>query len=134
NQEILFEETAKGEKAINRTYDLTAFPQGIYYLEAETNVKIARYEITITPNTATISKSPVAEIYKPVIVKNDGIVTLTVPNNHKTPVDIKIYDQNNGELYSDTIKGKTNILQKFNVGKSTAREFTFVVSYSGKLF
>ncbi len=134
NEEILFEETAKGEKAINRTYDLAAFPDGVYYLEAETSSKIARYEITVANNAAIISKAPVTEIYKPVIVKENGIITLTVPNTKTTPVEISVYDQNNGEAYNETVTNTANITKKFNVAKSAAREFTFVVNYSGKSF
>lgn len=132
NEELLFNEQVSGPNAINRTYDLAAFPEGTYYLEAETAAKVARYEITVVKQTATISKTAIEETYKPVITKNGDYITVTVPGDVKTPVNITLYDQHSGELYNETVKG--NVAKKFNTSKIFSKEFTFVISYNDKMF
>lgn len=132
NEELLFNEQISGPNAINRTYDLSAFPEGTYYLEAETAAKVARYEITVVNQTATISKTAIEETYKPVITKKGDYITVTVPGDVKTPVNITLYDQHNGELYNETVKG--NVAKKFNTSKIFSKEFTFVISYNDKMF
>ncbi len=130
----IFDETLKGKDGkISRTYDLNALPNGTYYLETETAVKVARHEITIEGKKATVSEQVVAEIYKPVVVTKDGIVTVSILNNDKKPVDIKVYDENNNEVYSATADSQT-VAKRFDITKSTAKNFTLVMSYNNKTF
>lgn len=132
-EELIFNEKVSGSNAINRTYDLTAFPEGIYYLEAETAAKVARYEISVVKETASISEKAVEETYKPVISKSGDTFIVTVPGKVNTPVNITLYDENSGELYNQNLKdGK--VAKKFNTSKIFSKEFTFVVSYNNKMF
>jgi len=131
----IFNEVLKSKDGkITRTYDLAALPSGTYYLETETANKVSRHEITIDGTTATVAGTTVAEIYKPVLVKKDGFVSISILNNEKTPVEIKMYDDNNNELYSETITGEQTLSKTFDIRKSSAHNFTLVTSYNNKTF
>ncbi|AWG25498.1 hypothetical protein [Flavobacterium kingsejongi] len=132
--DLLFEETIFGKNNTNRKYDLTAFPNGTYFLEAETGSKVARYEIQVRNKTATISEKAVAEIAKPTLLNKDGMVTVTIPNTERTPVEIKVYDQNNVELYNETMTGKQELTKKFDVKNSALGKLTFVMKYKNEMF
>jgi hypothetical protein len=72
---LIFSEKATDEVGILRTYSLEEFPEGTYFLEAENNLKKVRYEIIIANENASLSKSAVAEVYKPTN-KNVKLATL----------------------------------------------------------
>ncbi|MFP9113049.1 hypothetical protein ACLI1A_03860 [Flavobacterium sp. RHBU_3] len=130
----IFDETVKSKDGkINRTYDLNALPDGTYYLETETAEKVARHEITISGKVATVNEKAVTEIAKPVIFTKDGIVTVQVTKNDTTPVDIKVYDEANNELYSEKFEGE-KVAKRFDITKSAAKKFTLVIGYSNKTF
>ncbi|PZR20490.1 MAG: hypothetical protein DI539_10590 [Flavobacterium psychrophilum] len=133
--EVLFEENIKGKDGkINRTYDLNAFPAGSYFLEAENGAKVARYEIKIDDKVASVSEKAIAEVLKPVVSTKDGIVTVNIKEAAKTPVEIKLYDENNAELYSEIVTKGSNITKRFDTTKIKAERFTVVAKYNDKMF
>lgn len=135
NGEVLFEENIKTKDGkINRTYDLTAFPTGNYYLEAENGTKVARYEIKIDAKTAFVSDKAIAQVLKPVLTAKDGFVNVNIKDVNNAPVEIKLYDENNVELYNETITGEANIAKRFDTTKTAGRKFTFVMKYNDKMF
>jgi hypothetical protein len=131
----IFDEVLKSKDGkITRTYDLTALPNGTYYLETETPAKVSRHEITIAGTTATVADTTVAEIFKPVLVKKDGLVSVSILNNEKTPVEIRMYDDNSNEVYSETIKGEQTLTKTFNIKNTASQNFTLVTTYNNKTF
>ncbi|MXN92863.1 hypothetical protein GR160_16670 [Flavobacterium sp. Sd200] len=131
----IFDEVLKSKDGkITRTYDLAALPSGTYYLETETPAKVSRHEIVINGATATVTGKTLADIYKPVLIKKDGLVSVSILNNEKTPVEIKVYDENSNELYSEIIKGEQTLSKTFDIRNTTAQNFTLVTSYNNKTF
>ncbi|MDV6169484.1 hypothetical protein R1T16_13695 [Flavobacterium sp. DG1-102-2] len=132
--DVLFEENIKAKDGkISRTYNLTAFPAGNYYLEAENGTKVARYEIKIDGKSASVSEKAIAEVLKPVLTFNEGIVSLNIKDTNNTPVEVKLYDENNVELYNETFTG-ANLSKKFDTKKINAEKVTFVMKYNNKMF
>jgi hypothetical protein len=133
--EVLFEENIKAKDGkISRTYDLNAFPAGSYFLEAENGAKVSRYEITIDAKTASVTEKAIAEVLKPVVTTKDGIVSVTIKEVNNTPVAIKLYDENNVELYNETFTGEAALAKRFDTKKINASKFTVVMSYNNKMF
>lgn len=116
---------------VSRTYDLNALPSGTYLLETETATKVGRHHITVAGSKAVVSED-VTEIYKPVVSSKNGIVTVSILNN-AAPVLIKVYDDSNNEVYSETFEGVT-VAKRFDISRSTAKNFTLVMSYNNKQF
>ena len=131
----VFNETLKSKDGkIVRTYDLTALPAGNYIMETETAAKVSRHEINITGTTATVTGTTVAEVYKPVVNTKDGIITVNILNNEKSPVEIKLYDENNNEVYRETVKGEQTLTKRFDIRSAKANNFTLVTKYNNKTF
>lgn len=131
--EIFNETVTSKDGKINRTYDLNELPDGTYFLETETAEKVARHEIAISGKVATVKEKAVTEITKPVIFNKDGIVTVQVSKNDTTPVDIKVYDENNNELYNEKFEAD-KVAKRFDFTKSAVKKFTLVIGYSNKMF
>jgi len=128
----IFEEAIKNKEGkVSRTYDLNALPAGTYFLETETTTKVARYQIAVEGAKAVVSED-VTEINKPVVLTKDGIVTVSILNN-ATPVKIKLYDDNNEEVYNETFDGAT-VTKRFDMSRSIAKNFTLVMIYNDRQF
>ena len=134
NNETLFDEKINSNGVFNRTYDLNAFPEGNYVLEVETDAKLAQYEIRISGATATISEKAITEVFKPVLTKGDGFVTLNVSKLDKSPIEVQVFDENSTELYSGVITDKASISKKFDTNTTGAQRLTFIVRYKDQMF
>jgi hypothetical protein len=134
NDKLINSEYVNSKGLINRTYDLNALPEGTYFLEAESEFKVARYEISVIGKTATLSDSPVSVVYKPVFGNKNGLVSVSILNPYKSPVTIKIYDELNNEVYNSAELTDQNVAKFFDVNKVNNEKYTFVIAYDNKVF
>ena len=114
---LIHSEKFDSQKNINRTYDLKALPEGTYFLEAESDTKISRYEISVVGATAKLSDNPVSEVYKPVFVNKKGLIRVSFLNLDKSPVNIKIYDKANNEVYDSDVTDGSRCKKIFNINQ-----------------
>ncbi len=131
---LIHSEKVDSRKNINRTYDLKSFPGGTYFLEAESDTKISRYEISVVGATATLSSNPVSEVYKPSFVNKKGLVRLSFLNLDKSPVNIKVYDKDNNEVYDSDVILDQEVKKAFDINSVGDEEFTFMLTYKDKTF
>jgi hypothetical protein len=61
---VIYSEVVTGKGGILRTYSLEEFPDGVYFLEVETNLKKVTHEIVISKEASTLSRRSIAEVYK----------------------------------------------------------------------
>lgn len=129
DNKLIHKENVISTGSINRTYDLKALPEGTYFLLAESDTKIAKYEISVKGETAVLATKPVAEVYKPVLINKGGVVYFSISNESKAPVNIKIYDESEDLVYSSSFVDKQNIQQSFDIKKLPFENYTFIMSY-----
>ena len=125
--EVLYEKNIHALKGSSRTYDLSAFPDGTYTFELRTDDEIATYQIAIENDKATVSIPTITEIFKPTLTKVRDIITLNLENVLQEPVEVKIIDENNDQVYYKVFDAKSLVNKKFNINKSDSRELTFIV-------
>ena len=71
---VIYNETIKGKEGILRTYSLEDFPDGVYFLEVETNLKKVIHEIVVADKASILSRKSVAEVYKGDLkIKNQNV-------------------------------------------------------------
>ena len=109
-------------------------PEGKYFLEAESDKKIGKYEILVVGNTAILSANAVLEVYKPTFENKKGVVWISVLNMDKSPVNIKVYDKANNEVYDSDVVSDKNVKKVFDITKIKDEEYTFVMTYKNKTF
>lgn len=134
NDKLINSESVNSKGIISRTYDLNALPEGTYFLEAESEFKVARYEISVIGKTAKLSDSPLSVVYKPVFANKNGLVSVSILNLDKSPVNIKIYDEGNNEVYNSAVLTDQNVAKFFDVNKVNNEKYTFVIAYDNKVF
>lgn len=131
---IIHSEKVDSPTSINRTYDLKALPEGIYFLEAESDTKISRYEISVVGATAKLSANAISEIYKPSFVNKNGLIRVSFLNMDKSPVNIKVYDRANNEVYDSEVILDQEVKKVFNINEVNDEEYTFVMTYKDKSY
>ena len=73
---VIYSETATGKDGIIKTYNLEEFPEGVYFLEVETNLKKVTHEIVVSNEISTLSRRSAAEVYKSDLkLKNENVAT-----------------------------------------------------------
>jgi hypothetical protein len=134
NDGLIYQEKVTSEENISRTYDLTALPDGIYFLKAESELKISKYKIEVIGNKAKLSADAISEVYKPVLVNKNGMVTVNILNLEKTPVSVAIYNSEENEVYNETLAAELYVGKKFDLTNAQNGIYTFEIMYNGKTF
>jgi len=134
DDEVLFEETIHASATTSKVYDLNALPDGKYVLKVESEAKLAKYNVVIENGEAIVSEPTVANVFKPVYTKTDDVVTLSLNNLDKSPIEVKVYNEYNDEVYAESFKDKAQLTKKFNISKTDSRSLTFVVKFKDESF
>ena len=72
----IYSEVVTGKGGIMRTYSLEQFPDGVYFLEVETNLKRVTHEIAVSHELSILSRRSVAELFKGDLkMKNQNLAT-----------------------------------------------------------
>jgi polynucleotide 5'-kinase involved in rRNA processing len=134
DDEVLFEENIHASASSSKVYDLNALPDGNYVLKVESELKLAKNTITIKDGEALVSEPKVSNVFKPVYTKNDQVITLNLDNLDKSPIEVKVYNEYNDEVYNEVFKDKAQLTKKFNISKTDSKELTFVVKFKDESF
>lgn len=134
NDGLIYQEKVTSEENISRTYDLTALPDGIYFLKAESDLKISKYKIEVVGNKAKLSADAISEVYKPVLVNKNGMVTVNILNLEKTPVSVAIYNSEDNEVYNETLTTDLYVGKIFDLTSAPSSKYTFEITYNGKTY
>ena len=74
---VIYSETVTGKGGIVKAYSLEEFPDGVYFLEVETNLKKVKHEIIVSNGASSMSRKSVTEVYKgDVKLKNENVATI----------------------------------------------------------
>ena len=134
NDKLIHSESVNSKKNFNRTYDLNALPEGTYFLEAESDSKISKYEISVDGKTASLSTGAVSEVYKPTFYNKNGLVWVNLSNPDDSPVTIKIYDNEFNEVYESPLLLGQNVTKVFDINNFQNETYTIVVTDNDKTF
>jgi hypothetical protein len=134
DDKLIHSERVNSKKDFNRTYNLNALPEGTYFLQAESDSKISRYEISVAGASASLSTSAISEIFKPAFEFKKGLVWVNMLNLDKSPVNIKIYDKDDNEVYDSEELLDQNVKKVFDVKDIQFEKYTFVMTYKDKIF
>lgn len=127
NGDLLYTQNIKTKNTSTRTYNLRELPDGTYTFKIVGELKAAEYIVTIENGQAKVSEPVVEERFKPVLTKEDGVITLDLKNAPAGPVEVQILDRYNEPLYNQVFDNGLKTPKRFNVDRVFAAELTFVV-------
>ncbi len=134
NEEVIFEQKIHALKPSTKIYNLEAFPDGSYMVKLESETQLVEYLVTIENGKTLVSEAVTTELFKPVLTKEKGAIILNMENVPNAPIEIKVLNEYNDELYSKVFKSNDKFVKKFNIDKTDAKELTFVVKAANQEF
>jgi len=134
DEKLIHSENVNSKKDMNRTYDLNDLPEGTYFLQAESDSKISRYEISVDGATASLATGAISEVYKPTFYNKKGLVWVNLLNPDESPVTIKIYDNEHNEVYESDLLVGQNVTKVFDINNFQNEAYTIVVTDNDKMF
>ncbi|MDR6785678.1 hypothetical protein ABIE26_004388 [Pedobacter africanus] len=127
NGDLLYTQNIKTKATSTRTYNLRELPDGTYTFKIVGELKAAEYKVSIENGQAKVSEPIIEERFKPVLTKEDGVITLDLKNAPEGPVEVQILDRYNEPLYNQVFDNGLKAPKRFNVDRVFATELTFVV-------
>ncbi|WP_231490175.1 hypothetical protein [Pedobacter sp. Leaf170] len=131
---LIYQESIHASGASTKTYDLNELPDGEYTLNVTTGSQLAQYQINIVNNKAEVSEPKITEVFKPILEKDSAMVTLSLDNADKSPIEVEIVNEFNEQLYKETFTNRAKLTKKFNVGSTPSKELTFIVTTNKQQF
>ncbi|TCC87107.1 hypothetical protein [Pedobacter hiemivivus] len=132
--ELLYEKRIKAKRGSSKTYDLSSFPDGSYTFKITTESKSTEYQLSIVNGKTIVSNPLITETIKPVLTKEDEMITLNLENASKGPVEVRIINEYNDELYKEVFEGELALTKKFNVSRVGLGELTFLIKSENQEF
>jgi hypothetical protein len=132
DNDILYKQTIHANQPAAKTYNLDSFPDGSYLFKLETSNQITEYQVVIEDGKTVVSKPVTIEKFKPSIKFENSMITFTLDNADKGPVEVKILNEYNDSLYEKVFNVQSKLSKKFNVGQTDAKELTFIVRFNNQ--
>ncbi len=88
---VLYKESISKTGKYSKGFDLTALPNGDYYFELESELKIVLIPFNVALSEVNFLKEEKNTIYKPIVRVKDEMVYLSRPSIDETPIDVKIF-------------------------------------------
>jgi len=132
---VLYKESITKTGKYSKGFDLTALPNGDYYFELESELKIVLIPFNVTQNEVNFKKEEENTIFKPVLRVKDEMVYLSRPSFDETPIDVKIFFSENYDLIlSEKFEKESEVKRVYDFSKSEKGNYIFVFESNGRKY
>jgi hypothetical protein len=131
----LYKEAIQITGEYSKGFDLTALPDGEYYFELDTNLKVVVIPFDVKSNEVNFKKEEKSTILKPMIRVKDDIVFVSRTSFEAAPLDFKIYYAENSDLVlSEKFESETMIERVYDFSEAKKGEYLFVFWSNGRKY
>ena len=136
---VVYKESIKKDGDYARGFDLTALPDGDYYVELNKDVQIVINPFTVASGIVTFDKEKETVIYKPSVRLEDNYLFVSRLSLDVQPLAMKIYYSksayNDRELiFSEEIEDTKIVKRIFELSKEKKGKYTVVFETQGRTF
>jgi hypothetical protein len=132
---VLYKESIEKTGKYSKGFDLTSLPNGDYYFELDSELKLVVIPFTVISNEVSFKKEQERTVFKPVIRVKDEIVYMSRPSFDDTPMQIKIfYSENNDLIVSEKFKKESEVKRIYDFSKSKKGNYVFVFDSNGRTY
>jgi hypothetical protein len=110
---ILIEEQRTATRKFTKKYNLNNLPKGNYFFEVEDDNSITAHEVQIEYEGIKILGQK-RIIYKPTFKQIGNKISLSMLILDSSEVEINVLDDNNNQVYSETIKNQMKLEKLLN--------------------
>lgn len=132
DEEVLYNQLVKVAAGATKIYDLSSLLDGTYTFKLETGSKSAVYKVIISKGQATVASPVVIEKLKPVLSRQNQIITLDMENTPAGAMEVQVLNEYGDLLYTHSFEGGSKYSKKFNIANVEIDALTFVVKTSNQ--
>ena len=115
-----------------KRFNLSALPNGRYYLSTENAIKLYVYTINIDESELTLIDKE--EKAKPIFRQKGDRLFLNLLNLDESKVDIKVMDSKNRVVFKETIEDESIVEKAFNFGKAYEDRYMVIVKDNNDVY
>jgi len=132
---VLYNEAIKKSGDYSKGFDLTTLPDGEYFFELDSDLKIIVIPFNVKSNEVVFDKEAEKSIYKPVVRAKDHMVYVSKVALDDSPLSYKIYFADNRDLvYSEKFEASDDIKKVYDFSASEKGKYLFVFESNGRSY
>ena len=132
---VLYNESIKKSGDYSKGFDLTTLPDGEYFFELDSELKIIVIPFNVKAKEVIFDKEAEKSIYKPVVRTKDQMVYVSKVALDESPLTYKIYFADNHDLvYSEKFEADEEIKKAYDFSASKKGSYLFVFESNGRRY
>ena len=132
---VLYNESIKKTGDYSKGFDLTTLPDGDYFFELDSDLKIMIIPFNVKSSEVLFDKEAEKSIYKPIVRTKDHMVYVSKVAMDASPLSYKIYFADNRDLvYSEKFEASDDIKKAYDFTNSKKGNYLFVFKSNGRKF
>ena len=123
------------QESIQKGFDLNSLPNGDYYFEMDSELKIIVIPFTVTLDEVNFNEEEESTVFKPVVRVKDQMVYVSRPSFDENPIKVKIFFSENYDLIiSEKFEKETELKRIYDFSKSKKGNYVFVFESNGRTY
>lgn len=131
----LYKEAIQKTGEYSKGFDLTSLPDGEYFFELDTELKIVVIPFDVESSEVQFRKEEKNTILKPIVRVVDDKVLFSRTSFEGAPLEFKIYYADNSDVVlSEKFENETIIEKVYDFSESKKGEYLFIFKSNGRKF
>lgn len=132
---VLYNEAIKKSGDYSKGFDLTTLPDGDYFFELDSDLKIVVIPFKVKSEEVIFDKDAEKSIYKPVVRTKGEMVFVSKTAMAESPLSYKIYFAENRDLvHTEKIEASDDIKKVYDFSASQKGNYLFVFELNGRTY
>ncbi len=132
---VLYNEAIDQKGDYSKGFDLTALPNGDYFFELNSELKIVVIPFNVKSSDVVFDKESEESIYKPVVRTKDNMVYVSRTVIEETPLSYKLYYANNYDLvHTAKFEELEEVKKTYDFSTAKKGNYVFVFESKGRKF
>ncbi len=132
---VLYKESIVKTGDYSKGFDLTTLPNGDYYFELDSELKIVIIPFNVVSNQAVFKKEEKSTIFKPYIRVKDDMVFVSRVSYEESPMEFNIYYAENYDfVLSEKIENQAHLRKIYDFSEAKKGSYLFVFKSNGRKF
>jgi len=132
---VLYNEAIKQTGDYSKGFDLTSLPNGDYFFELNSELKIVVIPFKVNSSEVIFDKESEDSIYKPVVRTKENMVYVSRTKIEQTPLSYKIYYASNYDLVHEVdFEELEEVKKAYDFSAAKKGNYVFVFESKGRKF
>lgn len=132
---VLYKESIVKTGDYSKGFDLTTLPNGDYYFELDSELKIVIIPFNVVSNQVVFKKEEKSTIFKPYLRVKDDMVFVSRVSYEESPMEFNIYYAENYDfVLSEKVEDQAHLRKIYDFSEAKKGSYLFVFKSNGRKF